>query len=679
MARIPTYTAERGLEVGSAIGLPAFDQSLGRAIEGLGNAIGSINIGGRGRGGGQKAAQKKPANGSPARRIVPAVPIVGADDAWFSKVRAEAAVEWLRPEADPAEFEVYRQGVAKDAPTNKAKQVFLQWSTGFGGEIKQRADLQQNAALIAQRSDDFSAALSGHVALVTADPHQYETAMFRALTDLEVAQSWLGPEDEALLRRQTVAELQLARARTMVEKFPEAFEGEIAAEDDRYSMLAPAQITALQKEADSIIVEREAAADERLTRGDPGVDRQGFDLVASGKLTPEWYGENYDSLSYLAKRVVARATGSDLLPPREQYSQMKQEGLTPRRGRFGIPRHGSPLWHYSYRLDSENLGKVPYPGMPQDFDASAADEFWLMDVAHRNGGEAIAEAAGAYADGRISRNVFARVHSAAGKSASLPPHVRMTRAYVSNTNRPLSFAPQADFASHLESVRAFDDFVEKNPKATAKELKTFATDLVDDEGRRIRAEKRTGLSLPKLSGAPSREFMSPEVIAGTREKIVAGWIDGTLTEREVAEEAVKLKAWFEASDPEERKVILTGFTRRDYIQNSPNRDTPSKNIDDRREQPSVKPKALKQLMESPTDQVLEGFDQGFGRGEARRYLETVQGFEEMLQELEATGSSDAPDDDMVEALIELRDAGAIDGKTANGLLARYRKFRPGAQ
>lgn len=55
--------------------------------------------------------------------------------------------------------------------------------------------------------------------------------------------------------------------------------------------------------------------------------------------------------------------------PAQQLQRMKRNApMTPRKGRYGIQKPVEPGWQRSYRLDSENLGRNAYPGMPQVWD-----------------------------------------------------------------------------------------------------------------------------------------------------------------------------------------------------------------------------------------------------------------------------------------------------------------------
>lgn len=260
MARIERYQPG-GLSVGGSFNLPDRvrpiterppDQPfrpktdyVGRALEALGGAVASL-----GADLGQLAATRQ----------------ATADASWFSKARAQTAVDWLEKEselrtgattapsgpapASPAggalaaagyaepgwvgftgraigEFETYRDGVLKSAPSPAARQAYEEWANGFGAQIAERAFQFEEASLFAQRADDLNTAFDAHVKAVYQSPDQYDTVLARAYDDLEGAKAWMTPEQEIEARRKIEESLQLARAKKLAQFDPLRFQEEV--------------------------------------------------------------------------------------------------------------------------------------------------------------------------------------------------------------------------------------------------------------------------------------------------------------------------------------------------------------------------------------------------------------------------------------------------------------------
>lgn len=688
--------------------------ALGDAIANVGRAIGS---GGRRRR--RTAERAAPAADDPKDiRNNPAT----ADHAWFSKARAETALQWqdqltalqegYTPGTDfvkesNATFLKSRDGIVGGAPTPNAKKLYADWSDRFADDVSRAAGDFQTTKQTETRSLDLSSALTSHTQLVYNNPDQYAASLLRTVDDIEGASEWLGrPEAETMLI-DAVSNLQRARAQRMVKDVPDILETEIRAGDERYALLGDDEIAGFMHEANATIVALQENDEAVLTNGSPALDADLYSRIAGDNLNNEWYRDNRNGLSPRGRKTAEVAVS-----------------------------------------DASGAAIAPSP----------QTALALLGRAYDQGPTAVADAADAYGAGLIDRDAFTRVYNAMDKAASAPPHVKAARQQLLTINRPDALAPENAFARHLEVVTTFDDWINAHPDAPAKDVSDMAGQLLDAETFRIRSESRSSLPVPRFAPVVSRQQMTPEVIAGAREKIVAGWVDGTLTEREVAEEAVKLKAWFEASDPEERKIIQAGFKppqsrdgtldawlkmpskevsdqsqqRQKYIQNSPNRDSPSKNIEDRRvtipaRNDSDAIVSLKRLEYMPggyayTDKTSPGraeYDRELWRivemiektrnpnevaeleratgewlyntidprtgneyadspnslfpSETREFLDL---FDSMLSELEQTGRTDAPDDDMIAELERLRLDGMVGEKQADNLLARYRKFRP---
>ena len=168
MARIQRLDPEVSPNVGSSFNVPdqpgkitiyppnvpfqAKTDYMGQAIERLGGAVSSLGT--------------SLANLADQRQAT-------ADASWFSKARAQTAVDWMEKEAalresyagpvsDPGaglsspglggpgftefagkEFETYRDGVLKNAPSETARQQYQIWADGFGAQITPPAFLFQ--------------------------------------------------------------------------------------------------------------------------------------------------------------------------------------------------------------------------------------------------------------------------------------------------------------------------------------------------------------------------------------------------------------------------------------------------------------------------------------------------------------------------------------------------------
>lgn len=268
MARIDRYQAGgvglprgAGLAVGGSFNLPdrvrpiterppdqpfrAQTDYAGRALEALGGAVASL-----GADLGNLAAERERT----------------AASSWFSKVRAQTAIDWLEKEsqlrtgasaapAGPAasspaggalaaagyaqpgwvgftdkalgEFESYRDDILKSAPSPAARAAYEEWANGFGAQIAERAFQFEEASLFAQRADDLNTAFDSHVKAVYQSPDLYDTVLARAYDDLEGAKAWMTPEQELESRRKIEEALQLARAKKLAQFDPLRFQEEV--------------------------------------------------------------------------------------------------------------------------------------------------------------------------------------------------------------------------------------------------------------------------------------------------------------------------------------------------------------------------------------------------------------------------------------------------------------------
>ena len=254
MAVIRKYESQPGLNVGGSFNLPdrigrvtvrppdqpvrVVPDFMGPALERFGASVATL-----GADLGQLAATRA----------------ATADAAWFSKARAETAVNWLNKEAglrDSAslppvnpgaglsapsiyagaenftaraskEFEAYRDEVLKGAPSPGARQLYENWAIGFGAQITERAFEFERESLFAQRLDDLNTAFNAHVQSVWQSPETYDVVMARAMDDLAGAASWMTPEQEVKARATIEESLQLARAKKLATFDPLKFQEEV--------------------------------------------------------------------------------------------------------------------------------------------------------------------------------------------------------------------------------------------------------------------------------------------------------------------------------------------------------------------------------------------------------------------------------------------------------------------
>lgn len=219
MVRIPDYQAQQGLQIGGGPSLPGVDTTGARALQSVGGAI--ANLGGALQGQQDKLQDDR-------------------DKAWFSKARADASVGWTERKlalkngatgTDAAgftdlagkEWGSYRAGVAKGAPSERAKGMFDQWADAFGAnDAVDSLDFREKS-LFAARGADFESAFEAHKKSVVLDPKQYDRAVALFEDDLEIAKAWMTPEQERAARDKGLAQLQSARIGELVRSDPAGF------------------------------------------------------------------------------------------------------------------------------------------------------------------------------------------------------------------------------------------------------------------------------------------------------------------------------------------------------------------------------------------------------------------------------------------------------------------------
>lgn len=220
MPTFPTYERRQGLAGGATASYasPGAFAAPGRALEGLGNAIGAAgrNIG---------AQIDKTQN--------------SLDDSWFSKARAETALEMTRFEeqsqrAATGDASGYQDTVrgqymgVRDkwlgqAPSERARQMYDEWSFGYGVKVEGDAAQFRAQSDLARRGTDLASAVLAHSQAILSDPTQYDAVFKRAMDDLEGAKQWMTPEQEAKVREETTRQLNIARAQGDILRDPQAF------------------------------------------------------------------------------------------------------------------------------------------------------------------------------------------------------------------------------------------------------------------------------------------------------------------------------------------------------------------------------------------------------------------------------------------------------------------------
>jgi len=220
MARFPVYERSVGLS-GGATASYASDSAFtapARALQGLGNAM--EGVGADFAQMAQKTQETK-------------------DDAWFSKARAETALDMdssMRQAQQSAtgdatgftqqrtqELQAYRDKKLSEAPSDRARSMYTEWTDSFGVAVTKDAATFQATSDLAVRSSNLADAMNAHLQVVAADPGQYEAAHQRAMDDLAGAAQWMTPEQETEARTKIDEGLKLARAKSLALFNPEAF------------------------------------------------------------------------------------------------------------------------------------------------------------------------------------------------------------------------------------------------------------------------------------------------------------------------------------------------------------------------------------------------------------------------------------------------------------------------
>lgn len=228
MPRFPTYSREVGLQGGStasyasdgAFTAPARALAAGGAdIADLGKSITAI---------GDKIRQSQ-------------------DDTWFSKARAETALDMQSAEMESQKaatdgapnfagamsqrFAEYRKAKVAGAPSPRAADMYSQWADTFGVDVTGRAAKFQAESELAKRTTDFTDAMNAHAQAIYADPTQFDAVYKRAMDDFEGAKQWMTPEQEQVAREKVEHDLKLSRAKSLVDFSPADFQREVVGSD----------------------------------------------------------------------------------------------------------------------------------------------------------------------------------------------------------------------------------------------------------------------------------------------------------------------------------------------------------------------------------------------------------------------------------------------------------------
>lgn len=224
MPRFPTYQRQQGLSggatasyAGDAIAAPA------RALQGLGAGIAEA-------GNDISVALRKTRESQ--------------DDVWFSKARAETAVDMIGQEQEAQKsatdgaqnytptvrgsFAEYRKQKVSGAPSKRAAEMYDMWANGFDADLTARSSRFQAESELAKRTTDFADAMNSHAQAIYADPSQFDTIYKRAMDDFEGAKQWMTPEQEQVAREKVEHDLKLSRAKSMVDFSPADFQAEVS-------------------------------------------------------------------------------------------------------------------------------------------------------------------------------------------------------------------------------------------------------------------------------------------------------------------------------------------------------------------------------------------------------------------------------------------------------------------
>lgn len=220
MAKFPTYERRQGLGGGTTASYASAGAfaAPGEALQDLGGTIASA-----GNAWADKLERVKNSQ----------------DDTWFSRARAETAMEVQRyneeqkqaatgdaagyQEAVKGRFAEVRQRHLGEAPSPRAQQMYDEWSFTYSARVDSETGTFRAASELAKRNDDFASAMLAHTQTVFADPSTFEDVRKRVNDDLEGAKQWMTPEQEFEVRSKIDRELELAKAKGDIIRDPKAF------------------------------------------------------------------------------------------------------------------------------------------------------------------------------------------------------------------------------------------------------------------------------------------------------------------------------------------------------------------------------------------------------------------------------------------------------------------------
>lgn len=178
----------------------------------------------------------------------------------------------------------------------------------------------------------------------------------------------------------------------------------------------------------------------------------------------------------------------------------------------------------------------------------------IEDMVENDPEEAMEEARDAYVAGRIGKSSYNTIRSRAKQAmgeepenkTQQSPFVKSIRKNVSTKLKPRSNAHESEFVRQVEALEAFDDWAEKNPKASEVEVRKFADNLINETNRQRTDLGKRGLSLPRYLPAVIRpEAVTKQDLEQAMVRTNEAMNNGLISRRQFQDEAVLLYRWME--------------------------------------------------------------------------------------------------------------------------------------
>lgn len=261
----------------------------------------------------------------------------------------------------------------------------------------------------------------------------------------------------------------------------------------------------LNKEAARLETQRVKDEEDARKAARQETIKAGYDLVFSGDLSKEWIDDNRDAFTPSEYRTF--------------NSALQKQSKTPEKSDNGT---------YIRLTKDAN----------EDDNQDAVQDDILQE----------------FSSGNISKGDYQRLMSASRRTAKArveKPWANELRSTLRSRLAPADREDTAQYSKRLDGLFAFDDWLDRNPKATRDDAKKKADDLYREYSSQTAADLRAGLDMPRYATVGRYAFNGGS-IAITAQRLAQAYKEGKITKDDLNREAQLLKRWKSVLDEEQR-------------------------------------------------------------------------------------------------------------------------------